>query len=79
MLKKNKTIHPQLYPLKILLADGTFIETVSGKNARNKENVFRLEILQKDHPAWTGNIFGKIVSNVKNARTKNTSLDIFNL
>ena len=80
MSKKNKAIQPQLYPLKILLADGTSIDTVTCKNARNKENIFRLDILLQDHPAWTGEIFNsKRPSSVQSAKRKNTGLDIFSL
>ena len=72
----KKNIHPSLFSYKIYLPDGTFFETVTAKhNEKFKENFFRLEIMQNDHPAWTGNIFGKVFNNKKNARTKNSGLD----
>lgn len=76
--KKVKTVHPELYPYKIILADGSeFITVTTKKSEKSKENFFRLEMLQGDHPAWTGNFFGRIASNKTSARTKNTSIDIF--
>lgn len=78
--KKKKTVHPVLYSYKIMQADGTSFETVTAKmNQKNKEHVFRLEMLQKDHPAWTGNIFGRTIGSKNTSRTKNTGLDIFSM
>jgi ribosomal protein L31 len=78
-IKKNsdkKSIHPKFYPYKIYLADGTYFETITTKQSeKSKENSFRLEILQKFHPAWTGDGLGKSFSVKKSARTKNTDLD----
>lgn len=80
--KKEKREHPQLYTYKIVQPNGESFETVtskqSGKN-REQENILRLEMAQKDHPAWTGDIFGRVVSTRQTSRTKNTSLDIFSI
>jgi ribosomal protein L31 len=75
---KVGTIHPELYPYKIILANGSeFITVTTKKSEKSKENFFRLEMLQSDHPAWTGNFFGRIATNKTSARTKNTNIDIF--
>lgn len=76
--KKVKTVHPELYTYKIILANGSeFMTVTTKKSEKSKENFFRLEMLQSDHPAWTGNFFGRIASTRSTARTKNTNIDIF--
>jgi ribosomal protein L31 len=77
-IKAAKAIHPELYSYKVFSPSGEFYETVTTKiNQKGKENLFRLEMMQKDHPAWTGNIFGRTVSSKNTSRTKNTNIDIF--
>ena len=49
-MKKN--IHPDYHKIKVVMTDGTEFETRStwGK----KDDVLKLDIDPKSHPAWTG-------------------------
>jgi ribosomal protein L31 len=81
IVKKQKTIHPELYILKIISPNGEIFETVTAKknHQQDKENIFRLEIDQQNHPAWSGNIFSRSASNQNSSRIYNTNLDIFSI
>ena len=49
-MKKN--IHPNYHKIKVVMTDGTEFET---RSTWGKENdVLKLDIDPKSHPAWTG-------------------------
>ena len=49
-MKKN--IHPKYHTIKVEMTDGTQFETRSTWGSENE--VLKLEIDPKSHPAWTG-------------------------
>ncbi len=48
----KKEIHPKYHKIKVVMTDGTEFET---RSTWGKENdVLKLDIDPKSHPAWTG-------------------------
>ena len=48
----KKEIHPKYHKIKVVMTDGTEFET---RSTWGKENdVMKLDIDPKSHPAWTG-------------------------
>ncbi|MBL61600.1 MAG: 50S ribosomal protein L31 [Candidatus Pelagibacter sp.] len=48
----KKKIHPKLNKIKVQMTDGTEFETLSTWGSENE--IMKLEIDPKSHPAWTG-------------------------
>lgn len=68
-------IHPKLYTRVMVQPNGKKIEVMTTQSGA-KEYVLPTNL--EDHPAWSGNKFGKMnEADKKNSRTKNTGADIF--
>lgn len=51
-MKKTEGTHPNYHPIKVVMTDGTEFTTFSCMGKPN--DVLRLDIDPKTHPAWTG-------------------------